>query len=136
MSLDDVNPLTGETYNWENWSTTSKEYADIQKQWQAWAGTNTADEYLASRQVVNVKSTYTATPKEQDLQAKWDQVKQCVKDGSWNAIYAKDDAEFDSVVAKMTEDAKAYGYDECVAFQTNEATLRAAAVQDALKAAQ
>lgn len=136
MSLDDVNPLTGETYNWENWSTTSKEYTDIQKKWQAWAGTNTADEYLASRQVVNVKSTYTSTPKDQDLQAKWDQVKQCVRDGSWNAIYAKDDAEFDSIVAKMKDDAKAYGYDECVAFQTNEANLRKAAVEEALKAAQ
>ncbi len=136
MSLDDINPLTGETYNWENWSTTSKEYPDIQKKWQSWAGTTTADEYLADRQVVNVKSTYTGTPKEADLQAKWDQVKQCVKDGSWNAIYAKSDEEFDQIVKKMTEDAKAYGYDECVAYQTNEAKLRAAAVQEALKAAQ
>lgn len=136
ISLDDINPKTGETYNWENWSTTSKEYTDIQKQWQAWAGTTTADEFLAGRQTVNVKSTYTGTPKDQDLQAKWDQVKQCVKDGSWKAIYAKDDAEFDSIVAKMIEDAKAYGYDECVAFQTNEGTLRAAAVDAALKAAQ
>lgn len=136
ISLDDVNPLTGETYNWENWSTTSKDYPDIQKQWQAWAGTDTADQYLAGRQVVNVKSTYSATPKDQDLQAKWDQVKQCVKDGSWKAIYAKDDAEFDSIVAKMIEDAKAYGYEECIAFQANEGTLRAAAVKDALAAAQ
>lgn len=136
MSLDDVNPLTGERYNWEYWSTTSKEYPDIQKQWQAWSGFDTADEYLAGRAVVNVKSTYTGTPKDQDLQAKWDQVKQCVKDGSWNAIYAKSDAEFDTIVAKMIDDAKAYGYEECVTYQTNEAALRAAAVQDALKAAQ
>lgn len=136
ISLDDINPLTGETYNWENWSTTSREYTDVQKQWQTWAGTNTADEYLKGRQVVNVKSTYTGTPKDQDLQAKWDQVKQCVKDGSWKAIYAKDDAEFDSIVAKMVDDAKAYGYEECVAFQSNEGTLRAAAVQEALQAAQ
>lgn len=136
MSLDDVNPLTGERYNWEYWSTTSKEYTDLQKQWQAWSGFNTADEYLEGRTVVNVKSTYTGTPKDQELQAKWDQVKQCVKDGSWKAIYAKDDAEFDSIVAEMKADAKAYGYDECVEFQTNEANLRAAAVQEALKAAQ
>lgn len=136
MSLDDVNPLTGETYNWENWSTTEKTYNDLQKQWQAWAGFDTADQYLASRQVVNVKSTYSGTPKESDLQAKWDQVKQCLKDGSWNAIYAKDDAEFDSIVAKMKEDCNAYGYEECVAFQTNEANLRKAAVEQALAAAQ
>lgn len=136
MSLDDVNPLTGETYNWENWSTTSKEYPDLMKQWQAWSGKETADQYLASRQVVNVKSTYTGTPKDQDLQAKWDQVKQCVKDGSWNAIFAKSDAEFDEIVKKMTTDAKAYGYDDCVAYQTNEANLRKAAVEAALKAAQ
>lgn len=136
MSLDDINPLTGETYNWENWSTTSKEYPDIQKKWQTWAGTETADQYLASRQVVNVKSTYTGTPKEADLQAKWDQVKQCVKDGSWNAIFAESDDKFNEIVEKMTTDAKAYGYDECVAYQTNEANLRKAAVEQALKDAQ
>ncbi|MBD5128814.1 MAG: hypothetical protein HDT43_02650 [Ruminococcaceae bacterium] len=136
MSLDDVNPLTGERYNWEYWSTTSTDYPDIQKSWQEWSGFTTADEYLAGRTVVNVKSTYTGTPKDQDLQAVWDQVKQCVKDGSWKAIYAKDDAEFDSIVAQMRSDAEAYGYAQCVEFQTNEANLRAAAVAEALKAAQ
>lgn len=136
MSLDDVSPVTGETYNWENWSTTSKEYPEIQKKWQTWAGTETADQYLASRQVVNVKSTYTATPKSQELQATWDQVKMDVRDGSYKAIFAKSDEEFDKEVAAMIAAAKGHGYDDCVAYQTNEATLRKAAVEQALKDAQ
>ncbi|MCM1164470.1 MAG: hypothetical protein NC299_08670 [Lachnospiraceae bacterium] len=136
MSLDDINPLTGERYNWEYWSTTAKEYNDIQKSWQAWSGFETADDYLESRSVVNVKSTYTGTQKDAELDATWNQVKDCVKTGSWNAIFAKDDAEFDSIVAKMKSDAEAYGYAQCVEFQTNEGKLRAAAVQEALAAAQ
>ena len=55
------------------------------------------------------------------------QVCDCVKNGSWNAIYAKTDAEYDSIVAKMVEDCKSYGWDDLNAFFVEQAKVRAAA---------
>ena len=54
-------------------------------------------------------------------------VAECIKTNSWKAIYAKTDAEYDQIVADMISQAKDYGYDECIAFQENEASLRKAA---------
>lgn len=60
----------------------------------------------------------------------WEQVKMCVQNGSWQAVYAKDDAEFDSVMEQMRADADSYGYQDCVEWCTNEAALRKAAEID------
>ena len=54
----------------------------------------------------------------------------CVQNGSWQAVYAKDDAEFDSVMEQMRADADSYGYQDCVEWCTNEAALRKAAEID------
>jgi len=48
----------------------------------------------------------------------------CIREGSWRAIYADSNAEFDAILAKMRSDAKEYGYDECVEWCRNEAILR------------
>jgi multiple sugar transport system substrate-binding protein/putative aldouronate transport system substrate-binding protein len=74
---------------------------------------------------------YTGGVRSDELQVVWDQVSTCVKDNSWKAIYAGSDEEFDSIVAEMKQQAEEYGYAECIAFQENEAKLRAAAEDDA-----
>ena len=63
---------------------------------------------------------------------KWNQVTECIKNGTWNAIYAKTDAEYDSIVSKMISDAKSYGYDDCIAHTVKQAERRAAAEKQAL----
>ncbi len=75
---------------------------------------------------------YSATPMSDELTMVWNQVADCIKTYSWKAIYAKSDAEFDSLVSEMTSKADSYGYDQCVEFQQNEAKLRAAAEDAAL----
>ena len=57
---------------------------------------------------------YHEPPREAELDLKWNQVKTTVVNGSWNAMYAKSDAEFDSIVSQMKTDADAYGYEDCV----------------------
>ena len=39
-------------------------------------------------------------------------------------MYAKSDAEFDSIVAKMRSDADAYGYAECVDWCREQAAIK------------
>ena len=43
---------------------------------------------------------------------------------SWKAIYAKDDAEFASLVKDMQNTCAGYGYDDCVAWCESEAERR------------
>lgn len=69
----------------------------------------------------------TVEKENDELTVLWTQVAECIKTNSWKAIYAKTDAEYDQIVADMISQAKDYGYDECIAFQENEASLRKAA---------
>ena len=71
--------------------------------------------------------------KSDDLKTVWKQVTDCIKTESWNAIYAKSDKEFDSVVAKMIKDTAGYGYDQCLKWSQQEAKTRKAAEDEAAK---
>ena len=134
-ALDAKNPdSNGETYNYRNWkSYTENAGSDIEKAWRTWSGATTPDDYM-SKGSYNMApgTTYVGGVHSDDLQVEWDQVATCIKDNSWKAIYAKSDAEFDQIVADMTKQAEGYGYDDCVKFQQNEATLRAKAENEAL----
>ena len=59
-----------------------------------------------------------------ELKTTWKQVTTSIKENSWNAIYAKTDAEFNKFVQKMKKDTAAYGYDECLKWCENEAATR------------
>lgn len=136
-ALDTENPdSNGETYNYRNWKSFATEAgSDIEKAWRDWAGADTPDQYMLKYDYILSPGTdYVGGTHSDDLQLVWDQVTQCLKENTWKAIYAKDDAEFDSIVADMTKQCKDYGYDQCVEFQQNEATIRAAAEDKALTA--
>ncbi|MDR0397248.1 MAG: hypothetical protein LBH66_08100 [Oscillospiraceae bacterium] len=136
-SVDASNPETpGETYNKTFWaSTLTAEPSDIMKDWQEQTGAKIADEYLEDNGHLSIAigTNFSFAPRSDELNTTWTQVATAVKDGSWKAIYAADDAEFDSIVADMTAQAKAYGYDECIEFTLTQAELRKAA-EDAAKA--
>lgn len=135
-ALDAMNPDSdGETYNYRNWASYSTEAgSDIEQAWRDWAGADTPDLYFdkSGNFKLSPGTTYSEGVRDQDLQAKWDQVAECVKTNTWKAIYAKDDAEFESIFADMVTQAKEYGYDECVEWCENEATIRAAAEDAAM----
>lgn len=135
-SLDSVNPEgNGETYNYQFWTNTlTKETTKAEGEWKKYTGYRSADEYLNDgRFSVAIGSNYSTGAKSDELSTTWNQVKEAVKTYSWNAIYAKDDAEFNSIVAELKEKAKEYGYDQCIEWCMNEAALRKAA-EDKAKA--
>lgn len=137
-SLDAENPdSNGETYNDEKWeSELNSEVSAIQQDWRDYTGFANANEYLESRPYsLSLGTEFTNSVKDDELQVVWNQVATCIKEYSWKAIYAKDDAEYDKVVAEMKEKADGYGYAECVEFQKGEAELRKAA-EEAVKAIQ
>jgi multiple sugar transport system substrate-binding protein/putative aldouronate transport system substrate-binding protein len=134
-ALDSENPdSNGETYNYRKWASFSTEAgSDIEQDWRDYTGCDTADERLGqTNYILSPGTTYSAGVRSDELQVVWNQVTTCIKEGSWKAIYANSDAEFDQIVADMISQANEYGYDQCVEFQENEAKIRAAA-EDAVK---
>lgn len=129
-ALDSLNPdSNGETFNYRKWESFATDAnSDIEQDWRDKTGFATADEYMGSRPYkLSLGTTYSESTKSDELTVLWTQVAECIKTNSWKAIYAKTDAEYDQIVADMISQAKDYGYDECIAFQENEASLRKAA---------
>lgn len=134
-ALDATNPESnGERYNCDYWaSNLTAEVSDIEQDWKDYTGCNTTDEYmLTGNYTIAPASAFTATPKDGEFKTKWSQTTDCITTYSWNAIYAKDDAEFDSIVKEMIQKANEYYYEECLEWSLNEAALRKAA-EDAVK---
>jgi multiple sugar transport system substrate-binding protein/putative aldouronate transport system substrate-binding protein len=134
-----VNPdsARGETFDWEVWQSTleKEDLTPVEQRWREWSGFSTANEFLEKSGHISVAigSEYSQSKQDAELATRWNQVKECITTGSWSAIYAKTDAEFDAIVAKMISDAKGYGYDECIEWCRNEALLRKAAEDKAKK---
>src|SRR5574344_961751 len=128
--LDASNPdSNGETYNKASWaSEATPAKFQVEQEWRDWAKATSTEDYLGKGKfVVAPASDYSGAPMDDELKVKWNQVATCIKSNTWKAIYAKNDAEFDKIVADMTAEAKSYGYDECNAFQEKEAIRRKAA---------
>ena len=53
-------------------------------------------------------------------------VTEYIRNGSWEAIYAETESEFEKIVNKMQQDAIEAGYEECVAWCKAEAARRKA----------
>jgi multiple sugar transport system substrate-binding protein/putative aldouronate transport system substrate-binding protein len=136
-SLDASNPdASGTTFNKTFWpSTLASAPSDIMRDWQEKTGAQVADDYLEGNGHISIAigTSFSFAPRSDEMNTIWTQVVTAVKDGSWKAIYAASDAEFDKIVSDMTAQAKAYGYDQCVAFTQEQAVLRKAA-EDAAKA--
>jgi len=131
---DASNPLTvGETYNKDMWDSSQvAAKCDIEQRWRDWAGAATPDKYLQKTDyVVCPGSLYTGAGVPDDLTMKWNQVSECIRNGTWNAIFAKTDAEYKAIVNKMISDAKSYGYEDCCAHTRKQAERRAAAEKQA-----
>ncbi|MCD8346679.1 MAG: twin-arginine translocation signal domain-containing protein [Lachnospiraceae bacterium] len=135
-ALDTINldSPVGETYNYQKWASQQTEASTlVEADWREWSGCTTFDAYVkTSDYMLSPGTDYSTSAKSDELQTTWSQVTNCIKNGSWNAIYADSDEAFDEIVAQMTTDAYDYGFDECIEFQENEATLRHEAEERAL----
>lgn len=133
---DSRNPETnGLTYNYLNWpSWNALQTYDILDDWRNFTGYTTFDQYLESRDyVVAPGTTYSESKRSDELELKWQQVSKAIQDGSWKAIYAANDAEYDAAVQEMIETCKGYGYDDVAEFYREEAQRRKALEDEVTK---
>ena len=135
LDTTNLDSKVGEKYNYKRWSSfNSAAGSEIEQDWRDHNNCELFDDYFKNVNLHIAPGTmYSAGVRSDELQLVWTQVTTCIKEGSWKAIYASSDEEFDKIVADMVAQANEYGYDQCVEFQENEVTLRAAA-EDAARA--
>lgn len=137
-AIDNINPDTGngDSYNINFWETRlDRPVSEIEEDWRTWAGALDVNEYLLDNDhiAISLGTTYSPTPKSAELATIWNQVAEALKTGSWRAIYAKSDEEFDQIVKETRQKMYDYGYQECIDYQENEAVIRKA-LEDEVKA--
>lgn len=127
-ALGAVNPdSNGERYNKATWSSQVGEPRnEADADWRAITGTNGNQFYMETvNYLLNpTVSDFSLPEKDAELDLKWNQVKVAVVNGSWNAMYAKDDAEFESIVSQMRSEAESYGYQDCVDWCKEQAQIK------------
>ncbi len=123
----------GETYNSNRWKSNVLEASCIMEQdWRDYTGALTVFDYLKAKNYVAVPATfYKEAEKSKELESAWEQVSDCIVTGSWKAIYAESEEEFEALVSDMTATATALGYEECIGWCKQEAKVRFALEQAA-----
>lgn len=124
--------VDGQTFNFKFWDKyLSLDVDSTEAQWREDMGVDSYSEYLSQfEHSISKAHNYAESAKSDELSTTWEQVKTCIQNGSWQAIYAADDAEFDKIWEQMVSDADSYGYQECAEWCANEAALRRAAEID------
>ena len=126
-SVDASNPdSNGETYNSVNWKSNLAEAgSEIEEDWRAFTGSVGINDYMEKgKYVVAPGTSYSKSEKNDELKTTWSQVTDEIKNGSWKAIYAETDAEYNKIVNDMIKKCNKYGYDKCVDWSANEAARR------------
>lgn len=126
-SRNALNPdSNGETYNQETWRSNVVEAScALEQDWRDYTGVTRPNDYLKSKNYkVAPATTYSDSIRSDELEVRWEQVTNCIVTGSWNCIYATSDGQYNMLLKKMINDAKAYGYQECVDWCLKEAEIR------------
>lgn len=129
-TIDANNPdSSGDTYNASQWrSNRTGATSDIQQDWMDFTGNYDTTEYLDNKPYkLSMATSYKESSRSADLKLIWEQVATAIVDYSWKAIYAKDDAEYNSIVAEMIKKVKQYDPDDlCLQWCIEEAAIRKA----------
>lgn len=126
QSAENPDSIEGETFHYSSWESMMVEAKnEAEQDWRDHNGVTTNQEYLEKQSYSVIPGVnYSASPRSTELELTWSQVTTAVKQYSWNAIYAKSDEEFDSIVAEMVAKCNEYGYADCLAWGENEAALK------------
>ena len=92
-------------------------------------GADTTMEYLENHNMLLVApgSSYSVPEADSNITTVRGQCKSAIVDGSWKMIFAKDDAEFNSLKKDMQKTAKGLGYDDVLKVDMKNAADQTAA---------
>ena len=126
-TLNATNPdSNGQTYNYEYWpNVLNKTVSKVEQEWRETNDAESAREYLSRFEYsISKPNTYTAAVKPPKLSKKWNKVAGIIKSGSWKAIFAETESEYNQIVAETKRMADKAGYAECSRWCEREARRR------------
>lgn len=126
-TLHTVNPESnGQTYNCATWpNVQAADVSAVEQRWQEENKAKNAAEYLSGFQYsISKPNTYTASVKSPELGEIWGNVTKIIRDGSWDAVYAESEEEFEKILSAMYQQAEEAGYADCVLWCEKEAARR------------
>ncbi len=136
VNLLDINPDTGYAYTHTVWDT----YLELNKtkldtDWQEKMGAKTTLEYLQNngRILVAPGCGYVTPQESSDITTLRNQVRASIVQYSWQMIFAKDEAEFDSLLKEMQDTVIGLGYNDVLAVDMQNAKDQDAARKEALE---
>ncbi len=139
VSMIEVNPETGFPYMYTLWDSVLELNATtLDKDWQEHMSALTTLEYLESHDAILVApgSDYATPPEDSKITTLRGQCKASIVDYSWKMIFAKDEAEFNSLLKAMQDTVNGLGYEEVLAVDMQNAKDQNAARVAALEASQ
>ncbi len=112
-----TNPATGEPYNTQYWSTYKESImTDMKRDWADKFGAPEPVDYMEKNNALlvspNVSITLPSDPP--DISVVRNQCEADLEDYTWRMIFAKDDAEFDSMWDQMTNQLNGLGFQDLV----------------------
>lgn len=125
---NDVNPDTSFPYNFKAWPSYQATAANpLTDDWSAHVGgAATTMQFLEENDqlIVAPGASFTTPTDDAEVDAIRSQVKATVVEHSWKMVFAKDEAEFESLLASMQETAEGLGYATVLEFDMANAEAR------------
>jgi multiple sugar transport system substrate-binding protein/putative aldouronate transport system substrate-binding protein len=120
LTFNDVNPDTGQPYNYKGWPSYQKTAVNpLTEDWSSRMGdpTTTVEYLLENDQIVVAPGAgFTIPADTSEIETLRSQVKATIVEHSWKMVFAKDEAEFDSLLAQLQETANGLGYEKVLEF--------------------
>ena len=137
LSLVDIDPNNNEPYMATMWSSVlAKNTTALDQAWQEYAGgAKTTIEFLESKDALSVAAgtSYVQPEETSDITTLRNQCKTVIVDSSWKMIFAKDEAEFNSILKDMQDTVKGLGYEEVLALDMQNAKDQSASRVQAIE---
>jgi putative aldouronate transport system substrate-binding protein len=126
VQMTAINPATGEAYDYHLWSSYLKcSPTKLVLDWRSKMGVLTSKEYfLKNNRIAIAVPVFTGSaprPMGKTLEQKKGQVATVIKQYSWKIIFAKDLAEYDTLLNEMIMKAKTLGYDDILQWNIEQA---------------
>lgn len=123
-------PETGESYNITSWTSVIEDrQSRFDEMYLKTFDAQNAADYLLKNNLVTVApgADWTAKLEDSELSIKRTQCSDVILQSSWKLIFAKDEAEFNSIWENMNSQLVGFGYEDLLAFDvTNVESLREA----------
>ena len=125
VQATDIDPNINVPYNYTMWdSYLADSKTPLDTSWQSKMGTKTTMEYLKKNSMLAIApgNGYVPEAAGTEIDTLRNQCKAIIIQDSWKMVFAKNDAEFNSLLGQMQTTVKGLGYDKVLAFDQKVAS--------------